>query len=186
MSKVIAAINLTVDGVYDHTAGMPDKEIHEHYTALLRNASAVLYGRITFQLMEFWRGLVAIPSGEKSMDDFAIAIDNTPKIVFSHTLQKSDWKTARVATRNLEAELEELKKSSTSKNKDIFVGSRSLIIQLMNLHLIDELQLCIHPVVAGSGSKLFENFHERVLLKFVHRKIFVGGAVILYYEPLWQ
>lgn len=94
MRKVIAAINMTLDGFCDHTALTPDDEIHLHYANLLRNAGVVLYGRITYQLMEFWRTLVANPSGNPSMDDFAIVMDNTPKIVFSRTLKTLDWTSA--------------------------------------------------------------------------------------------
>ena len=88
MRKVIAAINMTLDGFCDHTAGIPDEEIHQHYTELLNEGDAILYGRITYQLMEYWQPLVKNPSGEKTMDDFAKAIDKIPKIVFSHMLKK--------------------------------------------------------------------------------------------------
>jgi len=87
MRKVIAAINMTLDGFCDHTAISPDEEIHQHYADLLDSADVILYGRITYQLMQFWQPLITNPSGEKSMDDFALAIDKIPKIVFSHTLE---------------------------------------------------------------------------------------------------
>ena len=176
---------MTIDGFCDHTAVIPDEEIHEHYTELLNNAGAILYGRITYQLMQFWQTLVKNPSGEKSMDDFAMAIDKIPKIVFSHTLEKCrpiaiGWDSARLANRSVEEEVLELRQQS---GKDIFVGSRSLIIQLMKLNLIDEYQLCVHPVVAGSGLPLFENINDRTILKLIKTKTFSGGAVTLYYEP---
>jgi len=179
MGKVIAAINMTLDGVCDHTAGVPDEEIHQHYTELLDQGDVILYGRITYQLMEFWRKFLEKPSEQKSMNDFAVAIEKIPKIVFSHTLKDVDWKSARLANRNLEEVVLELKKES---GKDIFIGSRSLIIQLMNLNLIDEYQFCVHPVVAGGGLPLFENITDRTILKLIKTKIFSGGAVILYYE----
>ena len=75
MRKVVAAINMTLDGVFDHTAGLPDAEIHQHYTELLGKAGVILYGRKTYQLMEFWRSVMENPSEEKSMNDFASAID---------------------------------------------------------------------------------------------------------------
>ena len=153
---------MTIDGFCDHTAGIPDDEIHQHYTDLLNNAGTILYGRITYQLMEYWRTLLENPrptgssgraSEDKSMNDFAIAIDKIPKIVFSHTLKNVEWESARLASRTIEDVVSELKQSPPvsggSVSKDILVGSRSLIIQLMKLNLIDELQLCIHPVVAG-------------------------------------
>src|SRR6188508_3087783 len=154
MRKLIAAINMTLDGVCDHTAGLPDEEVHQHYTKLLGQGDAILYGRTTYQLMEFWRTFLESPSEEKSMNDFAIAIDKIPKIVFSHTMNNVEWKSATIANRDLKETVLELKQQS---GKDILVGSRSLIIQLMNLNLIDEFQLCIYPVVAGKGLSLFEN-----------------------------
>lgn len=179
MRKLIAAINMTLDGVFDHTAGVPDEEIHQHYTKLLGQGDAILYGRITYQLMEFWRTFLEKPSEEKSMNDFAIAIDNIPKIVFSHTLQNVEWKSATIANRDLKETVLELKQRP---GKDIFVGSRSLIIQLMKLNLLDEFQLCIYPVVAGNGLPLFEHMDDRTIFKLIKTKVFSGGSVILYYE----
>src|SRR6187399_2890259 len=132
MSKIIAAINMTLDGFCDHTAGLPDEEIHQHYTELLSDADAILYGRITYQLMEFWRTLLENPSDEKSMNDFAIAIDKIQKIVFSHTLKNVEWDSVRLSDQAIEEEVLELKQQ---RGKDILVGSRSLIIQLMKLNL---------------------------------------------------
>lgn len=180
MRKVIAAINMTLDGIFDHTAGVPDEEIHQHYTELLGQGDAILYGRKTYQLMEFWRSFLESPSEERSMNDFAAAIDRIPKIVFSQTLENVDWKTATLATRSLEEEVSALKQLP---GKDIFAGSRSMIMQLMKLNLIDEYQLCVYPVVAGKGMPLFNNINDRMLLKLVNTKTFSGGAIILYYEP---
>jgi dihydrofolate reductase len=168
MRKLIAAINMTLDGFCDHTAIIPDEEIHQHYADLLTNAGAILYGRITYQLMQYWQTLIKNPSGEKTMDDFAMAIDKVPKIVFSHTLKNADpkvigWDSAKLSNKSLEEEVLELKQSRNG-DKDIFVGSRSLIIQLMKLNLIDEYQFCVHPVVAGSGLPLFENINDRAFL----------------------
>ena len=183
MRKLIAAINMTLDGFCDHTAGLPDEQIHQHYADLLDNAGVVLYGRITYQLMQYWQTLIKNPSGEKSMDDFARAIDKIPKIVFSNTLKNTGWDSATLSNQPIEEEVLELKQSRNGGSKDILVGSRSLIIQLMKLNLIDEYQLCVHPVVAGSGLPLFENINDRTILKLIKTKTFSGGAVTLYYEP---
>ena len=85
-----------------------------------------------------------------------------------------------MADQAIEEEVLELKQQS---GKDILVGSPSLIIQLMNLNLIDEYQLCVHSVVAGSGLPLFKNINDRTILKLIKTKTFSGGAVTLYYEP---
>src|SRR5664279_6346387 len=97
MRKVIAAINMTLDGVCDHTAGIADKQLHQHYAELINNAGVLLYGRTTYQLMQFWQTLLRNPSGEKSMDDFAISIDKIPKLVFSRTLKDTNWNSAKLA-----------------------------------------------------------------------------------------
>jgi dihydrofolate reductase len=181
MRKVIAAINMTLDGFCDHKAVVPDEEVHQHYADLLSNADTILYGRITYQLMEFWKPFVKNPSGEKAMDDFALVMDKISKIVFSNTLKNVDWNSAKLSNQSPEKEVLELKQRA---GKDIFIGSRSLIVQLMKLNLIDELQLMVHPVIAGSGLPLFENMNDRTILKLVKTKTFSGGAVTLYYEPI--
>ncbi|MGJ7033715.1 dihydrofolate reductase family protein [Niabella hirudinis] len=192
MRKLIAGINMTVDGFCDHTAIIPDDALHQHYADLLRNADAILYGRVTYQLMEYWPTVVKNPTGNRATDDFARIMDRIPKIVFSRTLKNTDpamtgWPTARLATKTLEEEARALKHSGPasngSGNGDILVGSRSLIISLLNLNLIDELQLTIHPVVAGSGLPLFDNIHDRTALKLRNTKTFDSGAITVYYEP---
>jgi len=181
MGKVIAAINMTIDGIFDHTAGIPDEEIHHHYSELLRNADTILYGRITFQLMEYWKTVLKNPTGNKSMDEFALVIDSIPKLVFSNTLKSCEWESAKLTNHTIEEEVLELKQQS---GKDILIGSRSLILQLMKLNLIDEFQLCVHPVIAGKGIPLFENVNDRTIFKLIKTKSFTGGAITLYYQPI--
>jgi len=183
MSRIVAALNMTMDGIVDHTEGVPDEEVHQHYTELMGQGSAILYGRTTYQLMEFWRTFLEHPSDEPSMNDFATTIDRIPKIVFSRTLTHVDWASATLAERDLAGTVAELKQRP---GNDVFIGSRSLINQLMNLGLIDEYQICIQPVVAGKGSPLFNGVNDRALLKLVRTKTFKGGAVTLYYEPADQ
>jgi dihydrofolate reductase len=180
MRKLIAGINMTLDAFCDHTAVIPDEEIHQHYAGLLDNADVILFGRITYQLMQYWQTLLKNPSGEKSMDDFAKAIDKILKIVFSQTLKNTEWDSAKLSNKSPEEMVLELKQQP---GRDILVGSRSLIIQLMKLNLIDEYQLCVHPVVAGGGLPLFENINDRTVLKLTKTKTFSSGAVTLYYEP---
>ena len=182
MRKVIAAINITLDGFCDHTAGVPDAEVHNHYTELLRSAGDLLYGRTTYQMMEeYWPTLVKQPSGEKPMDDFAQAIQHVSKVVFSHTLKEVTWENSRLAQKDLKEEVLALKKQ---EGQDILAGSPSIISALNHLKLIDEYQLCIHPVAAGGGLPLFENMNLRTEFKLTKTKTLGGGAIILYYEPL--
>ena len=180
MRKLIAAINMTVDGFCDHTAGIADDEIHEHYAELLRNAGACLYGRVTYQLMEnAWPAIAKAPTGNKATDDFAVIMDNVSKIVFSRSLQTVDWKNSTLKKEIDKDEILELKQQT---GKDMYAGSPGLIIALANLNLIDEYQLCIHPVALGNGQSLFGNMRERIDLKLLKTKIFGCGAVLGYYE----
>lgn len=171
---------MTLDGFCDHSVIIPDEEIHQHYSKLLDNADVILFGRITYQLMQYWQTLLKNPSGEKSMDDFAIAIDKIQKIVFSQTLKNTEWDSAKLSNKSPEDIVLELKQQP---GRDILIGSRSLIIQLMKLNLIDEYQLCVHPVVAGGGLPLFENINNMTILKLIKTKTFNSGAITLYYGP---
>lgn len=181
MRKLIAAMNITLDGFCDHTAMNADDEIHQHYNELLSNADTLLYGRITYQLMEsYWPSIVKNPTGNKPTDEFAVLIDNISKIVFSRTLKNVDWKNTKLKKEVVKEEILELKKQA---GKDIGVGSPSLIVALTQLNLIDEYQLCINPIIIGSGLPLFKNVRDRINLKLLKIKTFGCGAVILYYEP---
>jgi len=184
MRKLIAAINMTLDGFCDHTALIADDEIHQHYNELLRNTDTLIYGRITYQLMEsYWPTVVKNPTGNNPTDEFAITIDNISKIVFSRTLKNVDWRNARVAKRGIEEEVLELKQSRNGGSKDILVGSPSLIVASTNLNLIDEYQLSVQPTIVGKGLRLLRNINDRIDLKLLKTKIFGSGSITLYYEP---
>jgi dihydrofolate reductase len=172
---------MTLDGYCDHTAVDPDEEVHEHYTNLISNAGAILYGRITYQLMQFWQPLAQNPSGVPSMDAFALAIDALPKIVFSRTLQHTAWDSASIAQHSLDDVVQHY---TLQPGRDILVGSRSLIMQLLTMGLIDEFQCMVHPVVAGSGSPLFTHITQRMTLMLTGTRTFRSGAVLLCYEPV--
>ena len=186
MRKLIAAINMTLDGFCDHTARIADEEIHQHYNELLRNAGTLLYGRITYQLMEsYWPSVVKNPTGNKPMDEFAVLIDNISKIVFSRTLKNVDpiiigWRNTELKNEVIKEEVLELKQQAGT---NILAGSPSLIVALTQLELIDEYQLSVQPTILGTGLPLFKNITDSVNLKLLKTKTFGCGAVTLYYEP---
>lgn len=180
MRKLIAAINMTLDGYCDHTAISADEELHQHYADLLKTADVILYGRVTYQLMEYWREVVKNPTGVKETDDFAMIMDKVPKVVFSRTLKSVDWESARLADRDLEEEVMALK---AQPGKDILVGSPGLIATLAQRGLLDEYQLCVHPVIAGGGLPLFKNSSDKIVLRRFQTKSFRSGAILLYYTP---
>jgi len=173
-------MNMTLDGYCDHTEMIADDEIHQHYTDLLKSADAIVYGRKTFQLMEYWKSVVEKPTGNKATDDFAAAIDDIQKIVYSRTLKSVDWKNTELKNEIVKEEILDLKKQA---RKSILIGSPSLIVALAKLDLVDEFQLGVQPTVIGSGLTLFKNVTDRVDLKLLRTKTFGCGAVFLYYEP---
>ena len=184
MRKLIAAINMTLDGFCNHTAGIADDELHQHYNELLSTADTILWGRTTYQLMESsWPTIVKNPTGNKPEDEFAVLIDNISKIVYSRTLKNVDWKNTKLKKEVIKEEILELKQSRNGGSKNILVGSPSLIAALTQLDLIDEYQLCVQPIILGRGLPLFKNVKDRMNLALLKTKPFGSGAVTLYYEP---
>ena len=114
------------------------------------------------------------------MDEFAVLIDNISKIVFSRTLKNVEWKNTTLKKKVNKEEISVLKQE---EGKYILAGSPSLIVELAQLELIDEYQLCVHPVVLGSGLPLFKNISNKMNLKLLKTKTFGSGAIVLYYEP---
>ena len=173
---------MTLDGYCDHTAVIPDDSLLNHFTALLKSADLILYGRVTYLLMETsWPEILKDPSADKADREFAEAIDQIPKIVFSRTLTSLHWDSAQLARRPLEEVVKSLKEED---GKTILVGSPGLISALTQLRLIDEYQLCVHPVIAGCGLPLFKDIRERNLFKFVRSHNLDSGAINLYYERI--
>ncbi|MCE1165754.1 MAG: dihydrofolate reductase family protein [Bacteroidetes bacterium] len=181
MRKLIAAINMTIDGICDHTAGIADDELHIHYNDMLKNTGALLFGKTTYQLMEnSWPEIVKNPTGNKPTDEFAVLIDNISKIVFSRTLKNVEWKNTELKNEIRKEDIIELKRQP---GKDLFAGSPGLITEFMRLGLIDEYRLCVHPIIAGSGLRLFRDINERINLRLLKTKTFGSGATVLYYKP---
>ena len=175
-------MNITLDGYCNHTAGIVTDELHEYYNEQMKDTGILLFGRITYQLMEdAWPPMVKNPTGNKPLDEFAVLIDNITKVVFSKTLKSVDWKNTTLAQTGLNEEVLKLKQE---QGKDIMVGSPSLIAQLMQHDLIDEYRLCVHPVVLGSGLVLFKNIQNRIVMKLTKTRTFHSGVVALYYERL--
>ena len=173
-------MNMTLDGFCDHTSMIADDELHEHYNDLLSNADTLLYGRITYQLMEsYWPLVVSDPTGNKPTDEFAVLIDNISKIVYSRTLKTVDWKNSTLKDKVDKEEVLELKDRAAP---DVVVGSPGLIAAFTQLDLVDEYQLGVQPTVVGSGLTLFKGIKYRVDLKLIRTKTFGCGALMLYYE----
>jgi dihydrofolate reductase len=182
MRKVVFAINITVDGYCNHTDMIADEQMHEYHTRVLRNASVLLFGRITYQLMvPYWPEVAKTQSETEATNEFARVFDSLDKIVFSTTLKHAPGKNTSIARSNVAGEVLALKQQS---GKDICVGGLSIASQLSERGLIDEYHFVVHPVVAGKGPRLFETVRpqDRLHLDFVDSEIFQSGVVALHYR----
>jgi len=177
------SINVTLDGCCDHRAMSPDEETHRHATETLAQADALLFGRVTYEMMESaWR---PGPTGARPewvtdwMLPFAKTIDAAKKYVVSSTLQRVDWN-AELLQGDLGKAVQGLKQQP---GNGLYVGGVTLPLALADLGLIDEYELIVHPVLAGHGPTLFAGLRERRVLSLVGRQEFRSGAVALRYVP---
>ncbi len=179
MRNVMYSTNISIDGYCDHTHFAPDEELMEFFTDLIRDAGLLVYGRITYQLMvPYWPDVAKARSGTKAENEFAQALTDTDKIVFSRTLQHAEGNT-QIIHGNLENEIMKLKHQP---GKKISIGGIDLPSQLITLDLIDEYYFVVHPVIAAKGRRLFEGgLHEKLNLKLVESRNFRSGCVGLHY-----
>jgi dihydrofolate reductase len=178
------SINVTLDGCCDHRVGVVDEELHRHATENIAQADALLFGRVTYEMMEAaWRPPArtgAKPDWmEPWMEPFARTIDAAKKYVVSSTLDRVDWN-AELVRGDLGQAVQQLKGES---GKGLFTGGVTLPLALAELDLIDEYEFVVHPRLAGHGPTLFAGLSKHVDLKLVSRLEFGSGAVAMRYEP---
>jgi len=177
------SINVTLDGCCDHRAGSTDEELHRYWAEKLAQADSLLFGRVTYEMMEAaWR----LPAtGVRPdwmadwMEPFARTIDAAKKYVVSSTLDRVDWN-AELVRGDLGKAVAQLKREP---GKGLFVGGVKLPLALAELGLIDEYEFVVHPRLAGHGPTLFAGLSKYIDLKLVGRLEFGSGAVALRYEP---
>ena len=173
-------INVTLDGCCDHRAGIPDEDLHRHATESIAQADALLFGRVTYEMMEAaWRSPPPAGARPEWMEPFARTIDAAKKYVVSSTLARVDWN-AELVRGDLRTAVERLK---LEPGKGLFVGGVTLPQALAEMGLIDEYQFVVHPRVVGHGPTLFAGLSKRIDLKLVSRLEFASGAVAMRYEP---
>jgi len=177
------AINVTLDGCCDHRVGISDEESDRYWAAQLARADALLFGRVTYEMMEeAWRK-PATGTWPDWMADwmipFAETIDGAKKYVVSSTLDQVDWN-AELVQGDLAKAVEQLKQEP---GKGLFTGGLTLPLALADLGLIDEYEFLVQPILAGHGPTLFAGLSERLELKLVGRQEFRSGAVALRYQP---
>ena len=183
MRKIILFMLVSLDGFFEgpnreidwHNV---DEEFNEFAIDQLNSLDALLFGRVTYELMaSYW------PTPAAIRDDPIVAgkMNALPKIVFSKTLQKVEWSNTRLIKDHITDEITKLKQQP-GKDMAIF-GSSDLALSLTELGLMDEYRIMVNPVVLGSGKPLFKGIQDRLTLKLLKTRIFRSGNVLLYYEP---
>ena len=177
------SINVTLDGCCDHRAILSDEELqelHRHHTKNLAQADALLFGRVTYEMMEAaWRLSTRTVVMPDWTEPFARTIDAAKKYVVSSTLDRVDWN-AELVRGDLGTAVQQLKREP---GKGLFTGGVTLPLALAELGLIDEYEFVVHPRIAGHGPTLFAGLSKRVDLKLVSRMEFGSGAMVMRYEP---
>ncbi|MBS1800691.1 MAG: dihydrofolate reductase family protein [Acidobacteria bacterium] len=182
------SINVTLDGCCDHRAGIADEELHRHAVENIEQADALLFGRVTYEMMESaWRQPAETGVRPDWMADwgepFARTIHAAKKYVVSSTLERVDWNAELVRPgtgKDLEKAVRQLKQQP---GKGLFTGGVTLPQALAEMGLIDEYEFVVHPRVAGHGPTLFAGLSKYVDLRLVGRVEFGSGVVAMRYEP---
>ena len=183
MRKIIVSNYITLDGFFAGPNGefdwfVWDEETAEYSKSLLTSIDTILFGRVTYELMAGYWPTASPPAEDPVIID---AMNNLPKIVFSKTLDKVEWKNSRLVKENIAGEVATLKQRP---GKDMVIyGSGSIVTTLTQLGLIDEYRIFVNPVVLGSGKPLFKGLNDRLNLKLLTTKTFNCGVVLLHYQP---
>src|SRR6266487_4407120 len=169
MRKVILSNLVTLDGFFAGPNGELDwfivnEEGKKDANDLLSKVDAILFGRVTYQLLaDYWPAAATNPSTSKSDLEIADKMNNLPKIVFSKTLQEVKWNNSRLVKENI---AEEISKMKQQPGKDMVIfGSGSIVTTFMQLGLIDEYRILVNPVVLGNGKPLFTDINDKQNLK---------------------
>ncbi|HET7037453.1 MAG TPA: dihydrofolate reductase family protein [Thermomicrobiaceae bacterium] len=182
MQPLRYSINITLDGCTDHRAGTPDEELHRRAAETIARADALIFGRVTYQMMEdAWRSVAETGVRPDWMDDgmepFAHIIHAKKKYVVSSTLERADWN-AELIRGNLREHVESLKREP---GNGLLTGGVTLPFALAEMGLIDEYEFVVHPRIAGHGPTLFAGLSKPMDLALVSRQEYGSGVVALRY-----
>ena len=179
MRPLLYSINVSLDGCCDHRAMIPDEDTHRHATEIVAQADALIFGRVTYELMEYWRQPVPAGTRPEWTEPFARTINAAKKYVVSSTLDRVDDWNAELLRGDLGEAVQQLKRQP---GKGLYVGGLKLPLALAELGLIDEYEFIVHPRLVGHGPTLFAGLSKPLDLKLVGRKEFASGAVAMRYE----
>ena len=181
MRKISFGINISLDGYYDHTLGVPSEELMEYFAGMMDEVDLLFYGRVMYQLMfPYWADVAKDRSGSAAEVRFAERLVSIDKVVVSRSLEDVEGNTTIIRS-NPVAELRKLKQQP---GKTISVDTVSMLPELVAAGLIDEFHLVVHPIMAGSGRHLLDagSLPEIFKLELIETKTFKNGCVALYYR----
>jgi dihydrofolate reductase len=179
--RIVVMMSVSLDGYFegpDHDLSwhLVDEEVHTHFNEVLGAMSAFLDGRFTYELMaEFWPTADADPDSPPPMKEFARIWRDMPKFVYSRTLERADWNTTVVH----EVDPDAIRLLAAEPGGDMAVGGADLAATFRTLDLIDEYRLYVHPVLVGSGRRLFDAEGAPADLRLVETRTFGNGVVLL-------
>ena len=174
------SINLTLDGCIDHRVGIADEELHRHAVENIEQADALLFGRVTYEMMEdAWRPKTPPEARPDWMESFARTIDGARKYVVSSTLERVDWN-AELLRGDLGEAVQRL---TEQPGRGLLTGGVKLPLALAEMRLIDEYEFVVHPRVVGHGPYLLAGLTKHLDLKLTGRLEYGSGVVALRYEP---
>jgi len=184
MRKIFLFMMVSLDGFYEGKNGdiswhnANNEEFNQFAVQQTSEADLLLFGRKTYELMmSYW------PTAAAKQDDPIVAglMNNLPKIVISHTLEKVEWENTRLVKENV---VEIIAKLKEQPGKDIAIlGSSELTVSLTQQGLVDEYRIMVNPVALGNGKSLFKGLENKLNLKFIDSRVFRNGNVLLYYYP---
>jgi dihydrofolate reductase len=186
MARLTVFNNISLDGFFTDAKGNmdfahqadDDKEWNKFVSGNAKGGGALLFGRITYEMMAgFW----PTPAAAQMMPEVAGRMNALPKYVFSHKLKKTEWGNTTLLQGNLKTEIAKLKKG---KEDITILGSGNLVAQLATLGLIDGFQFVVVPIVLGKGRTLFQGLKKPIPMDLVKSKSFGNGNTVLWYKPL--
>ena len=182
MGLLIFSTNVTLDGCVDHQEGIADNETHAFFTRLMDESGAMLWGRVTYEMMESYWPAVARgeAEGPPPMRVWAVKLDAMPKYVVSSTRNDFPWNNSHHIAGALRTGVQKLKDATLA---DVLLGSGKLAAELDRLDLIDEYKFLVHPRIVGHGPTLYESgLPSARKLELVSAKPLRNGVVAMHYR----
>ena len=184
MRKLLVFNSVTADGFFTDKNGdmswahKQDPEFNDFVAANAKSGGELVFGRVTYEMMKgFW----PTPMAAQQFPDVAKGMNESPKVVFSRTLEEATWNNTRLIKGDLENEVRKLKEAPGDQL--VVMGSGTIVSQLTQAGLVDEYQMVLNPIVLGEGRTLFEGVKNKVALQLTNTRAFKNGNVLLTYEP---